>query len=195
MIANTLFAAGTVRAVELRADDIPALQRFFEQNPDYFICVNGQPAVANEAHEEFHSSLPEGWSFTRKSILGFVDEAGTMVGMANIISDFLAPGVWHIGLYMVATNLHGRGTARALHERMENWMREAGAHWLRLGVVAGNMRAERFWERLGFVEVRQRHGIAMGSRVNTVRVMAKPLGPATLTEYLALVSRDRPEWP
>jgi hypothetical protein len=35
----------------------------------------------------------------------------------------------------------------------------------------------------------------MGDKVNNVRVMAKPLAGATLSEYLGLVVRDRPESP
>jgi hypothetical protein len=33
----------------------------------------------------------------------------------------------------------------------------------------------------------------MGQRVNTLRVMAKPLAGGTLEQYTALVIRDRPE--
>ena len=62
-----------------------------------------------------------------------------------------------------------------------------------LGVVEGNSRAQRFWERRGFVDVRKRNGVEMGARSNTIRVVAKPLDGGTLQEYLALVARDRPE--
>jgi len=62
-----------------------------------------------------------------------------------------------------------------------------------LGVVEGNTRAERFWEKAGFVQVRKRYSVEMGNLVNTLRIMAKPLAGGTLAEYLALVSRDRPE--
>ena len=41
-------------------------------------------------------------------------------------------------------------------------------------MVAGNARAEKFWESAGFVEVRRRDGVAMGRKVNAVRVMVKP---------------------
>jgi RimJ/RimL family protein N-acetyltransferase len=116
-----------------------------------------------------------------------------MIGMANIVSDLLAPRVWHIGLFMVATGLHGSGAAYALYRHLEHWAFDLGARWLRLGVVEGNTRAERFWERCAFVDVRKRDAVAMGKRINTLRVMAKPLAGGTLDKYLALVARDRPE--
>ena len=64
--------------------------------------------------------------------------------------------------------------------------------WMRLGVVAGNGRAERFWEKCGFVEVRRREELMMGAKINTVRVMVKPLAGGALPDYLAAVKRDNP---
>ena len=55
----------------------------------------------------------------------------------------------------------------------------------------GNTRAEQFWERCGYHEVRRREGIPMGVRVNDVRVMVKPLAEGSIADYLAQVARDR----
>ena len=191
--AITLFAAGAYRAVELGAEDVPDLQRFFDLNPEYFLAVGGQPATLAEAHQEIHGALPAGWPYTKKWSIGFVDGSGALIGMADVVSNLLAPGVWHIGLFIVATALHGRGAAQALYHELERWSRERGAQWLRLGVVEGNARAERFWIRCAYVEVRKRDNFEVGTLVRTVRVMAKPLAGGTLAEYLALVARDRPE--
>ena len=189
----TLFVAEAFRAVELGAEDVAALQRFFDENPEYFVLVTGQPPHAAEAHDEIHDTLPEGWSYTKKWVVGFVDEAGSLIGMANVVSDILAPHVWHIGLFIVATRLLGTGVAQRLYARLERWARDHGAHWLRLGVVEGNMRAERFWQRSGFGEARKRDGVQIGPRTHTIRVMMKPLAGGNLQEYLALVARDRPD--
>jgi len=116
-----------------------------------------------------------------------------MVAMANVVSDLLAPGVWHIGLLIVATARHGTGEARVLYRGLESWAASNGASWLRLGVMQGNVRAERFWERLGFIQSRTRSGVQMGRLTHTVRVMVKPLTGGTLEHYLSLVRRDRPE--
>jgi GNAT superfamily N-acetyltransferase len=191
--STELFGAGAIRAIELGDADTVRLQRFFELNPAYFIDVSGQPPSSGEAHDEIHGLLPAGWTFTKKWIVGFVDERDALVAMANVVSDLLAPSVWHIGLFIVATRLHGDGMAQSLYGGLEGWMRSLGAQWLRLGVVHGNARAERFWERLGYVDVRERKGVEMGARVNTIRVMAKPLAGGTIPQYLALVARDRPE--
>ncbi|MCV2358223.1 GNAT family N-acetyltransferase [Paucibacter sp. TC2R-5] len=180
---------------ELQLEDIPALQVFFDANPEYFLAVGGEPAAPNLANEEFHELPPPELSYKRTYYLAFVPTtaAEPWRAIAQLTSDLMAEGVCHIGLFIVATSRHGQGDAQALFECIERWAASQGARWLRLGVVVGNVRAERFWASQGFVELRQRHGVPSGSRLNSIRVMLKPLAGATQAEYLALVARDRPD--
>ena len=97
-----------------------------------------------------------------------------------------------MGLFLVPERLHGTGFAQCAYAALEAWMAAAGARWLRLGVVQGNDRAERFWRSRGYRVVRERDGVAMGRKVNRLLVMAKPLAGETLDDYFALVERDRP---
>ena len=193
MSDTVLFACDAVRAIELAERDLPALQRFFEANADYFELVNGAPPPPGEAAEEMHGALPPGWPYTKKWIIGLQDDAGSMRAMANVVSDLLAPDVWHIGTYIVAQPWRGTGAARRWYDALEAWSRVNRARWMRLGVVAGNARAEAFWTACGYREVRLREGIEMGARVNTVRVLVKPLVGDALDDYFARVPRDRPE--
>lgn len=80
-----------------------------------------------------------------------------------------------------------------MYDRLEAWMQTNGAEWLRLGVVKGNAKAERFWEKMGYMQVRERHDVPSGIQVNTLRVMVKPLAGGSLAEYLSKVERDRLE--
>ena len=184
-----------LHTVELTSEHGPLLQQFFEANPENFLAIQGEPAHPNEAHEEIHGQLPEGWDFTKKWVIGYLDENGLVAAMANIISDILAVGVWHIGLFMVATSLYGTGTAYVLYHGLESWAMSNGANWLRLGVVKGNVRAEHFWEHLGYIQARTREGFIIGGQANTLRVMFKPLAGGTSDQYLSLIERDRPETP
>lgn len=184
---------GSVSVVELQAENAARLQVLFEDNADYFNAIQGAPASPTEALDELTEPLPEGWSFTRQYRLGWQDRSGALHAMANITSDLLAVGVWHIGLFMLQKARHGTGDARRIFQSIEEWALGQGAHWLRLGVVAGNERAERFWRSSGFVECRTREGVEMGGQLNTVRVMVKPLRGGTLADYVQAVPRDRPE--
>jgi hypothetical protein len=130
--------------VELGSGDEPLLQRFFEENPDYFIAVQGAPAAGTEAHKEIHDELASGWNFTKKWVLGYRAGDGPLAAMVNVTTDMLASGVWHIGLFIVATPRRGSGEAHVLISGIEQWAPTHGAEWLRLGVVQGNARAERF---------------------------------------------------
>jgi GNAT superfamily N-acetyltransferase len=183
----------TLRIIELTPDHAPLLQEFFDANPAYFLATSGAPAGPGEALEEITSELPAGLSFTRKWVMGYANEEGALVAMANIITDLLAASVFHVGTFIVATERHGTGDAQALYQGLEGWAASNGAAWMRLGVVEGNTRAERFWASQGYLAVRQHPNYQMGNRSVTVRTMVKPLSGGTLAAYLTLVPRDQPE--
>ena len=77
-----------------------------------------------------------------------------------------------------------------MYDALERWMRSGGARWLRLGVIADNPRAGRFWEKAGYREIRTREAVRMGQRTHLLRVMMKPLAGGSDDEYLQLVPRD-----
>lgn len=189
----TLFATDRFSARMASEADVPALQTFFEANPGYFVTVNGVPVRPDEARQEFDDEPPPHMPYTDRSLLMIDAPDGTLLGMVHVLSDFLAAGVWHIGLFIVATPLHGSGIASEIYGALETWMVASGAQWSRLGAVVGNARAERFWHRCGYVELRQRRDVQMAARVNDVRVMVKPLAGGQFGDYLSRVPRDHPD--
>lgn len=181
-----------VSVIELDVAQVGLLQTLFEDNAEYFHAIQGAPATPSEAYDELTEQLPAGWSFTRQYRLGWQDRSGALRATANITSDLLATGVWHIGLFMLAKARQGSGDAQKLYRALEAWALTQGAHWLRLGVVVGNERAERFWRASGFIECRTREGVEMGAQVNTIHVLVKPLRGGNLEDYLQAVPRDHP---
>ena len=79
-----------------------------------------------------------------------MDVHGALVAMANIISDLLAPSVFHVCTFIVATERHGNGDAQVLYAGLEQWAARNGAAWLRLGEAAAKMAGER---HLGHAEL------------------------------------------
>jgi len=185
------FACGTFTAREVTPAQLPELQRFYEANPRYFVLADGAPPGPASARESLHGLPPMEWPFTRKLLVAFRSPEGAIVGVADVIADLFSKGVWHLGFFMVDDRLHGSGVPHALYAHLEAWMRAQGARWLRLGVVRGNGRAERFWEKVGYADVLERRDYPQGNKRHTLRVMAKPLAGGSLDEYRALVPRDR----
>ncbi|MDZ7812891.1 MAG: GNAT family N-acetyltransferase [Ideonella sp.] len=190
---TTLFGTPGFHARPLRRDEVLALQALFDTSPEYFQIVNGRNANHDEAAEEFDELPPPDMPFGGRWCLGLYTDEHELIGVAIGLSDFLAPQVWHLGLFWLATPWHGRGVAAPLYRALEAWAQASGAHWMRLGVVVGNARAEAFWLSVGYAEVKRREAVDMGGRLNDLRVMVKPLGlGATLANYLDKVARDRP---
>lgn len=139
-----------LHTVELTPERAPLLQRFFDANPAYFLATSGVPAGPGEALEEITEGLPPEMPYTRKWVVGYAGADGELVAMANVITDLLAPTIDHLGTFIVGTAHHGSGLAQALHRGLLAWSVAHGAAWMRLGVVQGNARAERFWAREGY---------------------------------------------
>ncbi len=191
--SGALFVTPGFYARELDTADLPALQALFDANPEYFLAVCGRRAGPDEARAEFEQMPPAEVSWSRRWFAGLYTRARVLQGLAVVASDLPAAGVWHVALFLLATPLHGTGAAQEVYGALEAWARDAGARWLRLGVVQGHARAERFWEGRGFREVRQRPDTDTGGRLNTVRVLVKPLAGGELGDYLSLAPRDRPD--
>ena len=118
---SPVFRAGPYHATELASHDVSRLQAFLDANPAYSLAVEGRRPPPDAAQTEFDERPPAGFPYTRRWLLGFDDKTadGTLMGVADIVSDLLAPRVWHIGLFIVATALHGGGAARALYAALE----------------------------------------------------------------------------
>ena len=159
----------SLSTIELALDKAPQLQEFFDSSEAYFLATSGEAAAPNEALKEIASRVPQDWGHTKKWAVGYVDHRDALVAMAKVITDLLANSVFHIGTFIGATNRHGSGDAQILYAGLERWSHDNGAAWMRLGVVSGNTRAERFWSSLGYFSVRWRDGVEMGRRAVSVQ--------------------------
>ncbi len=175
----------------LTMGDVETLQRFYRQNPDYAFAVTGEPPTDKDAEEDINASLPDGWAYSQKWFIAYVNGSGEIEAVVDVVADLLASSVWHIGFFMIARHRYGSGDAQTLLASLASWITGHGGRWLRLGVVVGNHRAERFWEKQGFQQVCLRHKVPFGWRTNTVRVMVKPLAGEAMNKYLRLVERDQ----
>ena len=192
-VTPPLFQGPGWRVDALTAAQVALLQALFDANPGYFQAINGRRAAPDEAQTEFDELPPPHLPFRQRWVGGVFDNAGTLVGTLLVVADLGTVGVWHIALLLIDQVRHGSGLAAQVVAGLQHWAVAQGAQWLRLGVVVGNARAERFWQRQGFQPARLRRGVDTGGRLNDVQVMVKPLTGGTLATYLRLVPRDHPD--
>jgi ribosomal protein S18 acetylase RimI-like enzyme len=182
------------RAVEANRSALPELQAFYEANPGYWLIAYGHPPRPEDAANDFDARPPAEMPYGE--VLSWLireQPSQRVIGEVSVVVDLLAPGVIHLGFFIVDSTRHGTGFASEVYRGYERWAIEHGARWLRLGVVAGNHRAHAFWRRHGYVEVRRRENYVIGERAHSLIVMAKPVGANTIADYLAAVPRDRPD--
>lgn len=189
-----VIAGGRWLAVEIGVADAPALQAFYDANPHYSEMLQGAPWRADAARQELTERPPADWPQGPSRFWAVVErETGRWLAYVSFVEDLLAEHVWHGAFFLVATAEHGSGFAAELYEAWESHAREHGARWLRLGVMTTNARGVAFWKRRGYVEVKQREQGAEGERRHRTSVQVKPIGDATVAEYLEKVARDRPD--
>ena len=179
-----------VLAERSSADEV---QAFYEANPEYWRITHGHAPPPGEAAQGFDFRPPAEMPYRDWQIWLIRDRTSRqIVGELSVGIDLLARGVFHLGFFIIESARQGSGLAGEVHAAYESWALAQGARWLRLGVVAANTRAEAFWRRQGYIEVRRREGYALGSLMHQLIVMVKPVPPNILADFLLAVPRDRP---
>lgn len=180
-----------MRTVLLGEDDAALVQSFYDANPDYFVLLSGRPASPGAALIDLRAFPAQDFSDARKHFIGVLGASGQLLAVADIIENYPAPAVWHLGFFIVTTALHRTGFAQRWLYQLEVWTQSQGAQYLRLGVAQVNLRGRRFWEKTGFVPATVRRGVDLGGHVHDVQTMVKPLDRADMATYYALAPRDR----
>jgi GNAT superfamily N-acetyltransferase len=169
------------------------LQAFYDANPEYWKLTHGHGPQPNAAEEGFDVQPPADMTYTSlPDWLIRLRGSDRIVGQVAVATDLMAAGVTHLGFFMIETARHASGFGDELYAAYERWAIDQGARWLRLGVVERHFRAQRFWQRHGYIEVCRRRDYALGDLRHTLLVMVKPIASDSLDAYLERVPRDRP---
>ena len=188
------FTMGEFVAQAAQREDIADIQAFTESNPEYWLLTHGHPPAPDDAAANFDRRPPADMGYSEH--LSFLVRHGSsreVVAQIDVAADLLAAGVYHLGFFMTATRMRGTGFAHRLYEAYEQWAIDRGARWLRLGVVELNRRAEAFWRRAGYLELKREDDYILGDRSHVLITMVKPMRGETLRDYLDAVPRDRTE--
>ena len=164
------------------------LQAFHEANAQYWWLTHGHGPAPDDAAAAFDKGPPPHMSF-RAHPWSWARDRRThaILGQFRYVIDLMAPGVWHLGFFMVDAGLHGSGFALDLYERYEALAAAGGARWLRLSVVEANPRARRFWLARGYADVKCTTGAVLGDLSHVQFTMVKALQEGSLAECLEAV--------
>lgn len=131
---------------ELSVADQPAIDDLFARSAD-FTAVDPHARPDHVLHHLPADAVPE-----REHSFGFFRE-GQLLGIMGMLCGYREEKDWWIGLLLLDPSLRGEGIGHAAVEEAMRWARAsnvARAMWL---VVAfDNTRAQKFWQREGFVE-------------------------------------------
>ena len=154
----------TIRPLDA-ASDLPLVEGFHREAPDYWLFAEGCAPDAAKA-SAFFTDGPPGCDPARSHRLGLF-EGDRLAGVAELSFGFPQPEDAYLGLMILAPRLQGRGHGARFLTHIEALARAARAPRLFLAVLEANTRARTFWEREGFAATGlSRHDAGTGHRVH-----------------------------
>lgn len=140
----------TVRTLD--EADIPLLLRLGASNPQFFRYSSG----ANTA-EEYRLAItvaPPGIPPEQKYYVGLFD-GETLVAALDLIDGYPDRGTAFLGFFMVAAERSGKGVGSAIISELMAYLKSRGFRRVRLGIDKGNPQSSHFWQKNGFVILRE----------------------------------------
>lgn len=140
-----------------RRDDAAAAAALWMRSAEEHTVYDPVYATSPDAEKIMRRFLAD-LSSSSHSCLFVAEESGEVVGfLSGEIregSPAFSPKTWAAVEDIYVTHEHrSRGLGRALVEACAEWARDKGANGVSLQVAAGNERARKFYETLGFREV------------------------------------------
>lgn len=158
------------RISRLSDRDAAHVQDLYERCSDYHQLEEGGPTRPGAA-EHLLTSLPPGKTAADKYVLGVHSPEGGLLGVLDLIQDFPGEREWWLGLLMLDPAARAAGLGTRLFHALERAVAAEGGTAIYLGVLEHNARAERFWRRLGFVELRRQDYTSAAGHPSRVIVM------------------------
>jgi RimJ/RimL family protein N-acetyltransferase len=165
----------------LTREDVPQLQAFLERCSGYYELCEGGPTPPNAAELELEE-LPPG--YPRDDHFPFLvrDAAGEIVALVNFFRNYPREHQWWLGFHIVDPAHRNQGLGERLLRGAEEFMLADGAEVLQLAVSQYNPAGERFWRRMGFIEIERQPHTTVLKKQSVVLIMRKTLvlpgGPA-----------------
>ncbi|BCM89734.1 hypothetical protein IAD21_01581 [Abditibacteriota bacterium] len=172
--AEFAVASPSLHARKLTLDDAEILQKLYEQCHDYAVLEQGFPYAPTSALDEF-GALPPGKTLADKFLFGLFDEQGTIIGLIESIRYYPDDITWWLGLMLLAPQHRRKGLGTEFYKAFENWAANEGAHHIQLAALEENESGQRFWQSLGFREIRRTEPKPYGNKHHKLIVMQRTI--------------------
>ena len=149
------------------------MQELLERCADFSQLIEGEPPSPHAA-QDLQADLPFLNDLADKFLYGiFLENA--MVGVLDAFRNHPQGGVWWIHLLLLEPDQRGRGIGMQALNTFTALAGEQGALMFRLGAVEENVRALKFWRRMGFELVEKSRPRLFGQKQHVVWTMRKDL--------------------
>ncbi len=136
---------------------------------DYYYLHCGVSPEEREVYEIF-DDLPPNKGYEDKFVLGVYDPQFKLVGVLDVIRDYVDKGEWTIGLILLDPSNRGRGLGKTVHEALIDWAKGLGAKSFRIGVIEENLTGQHFWKATGYKKIKD-VSMTLTKKTHTVNVM------------------------
>ncbi len=155
--------------------DLNILQVLCEDCIDYYEMNGGKKEDLVNAAKDLFNDLPPGKELKDKRIIGLFDNENRLIGIIEYIMGFPEVKTWYIGQMMISQKIRENGLGeKFLKEYLKN-IQNCDVKKSRLGVLQENVKAYRFWYKMGFETVEIRDNYEIGDKVTKALIMEKVL--------------------
>ena len=166
-----------LKPIHTSSYDLALLQRLLEQAPRYAQIATLKP-VSPSAAADILAALPPGKTYRDKFVLGVFNDY-KLVGCIDLIRGYPSESVAYVGLLLIAEPYEGSGFGAQAFERVFDVV----ASWptctaIKIGVLANNEKAVRFWSKLGFAPTGESKPYQCGRVHTEVLMYQRPLAAA-----------------
>lgn len=128
------------------------------------------PLVSKQSIIDDMNALPPNKDIKDKYYLGYY-ENNKLIAVIDLIMDYPEESIAFIGFFMVDTSVQNAGVGSGIIDELCEYLLSIKIKNIRLGYVKGNIQAENFWHKNGFVE----NGDTFGTDNYTVIVAQRRL--------------------
>jgi GNAT superfamily N-acetyltransferase len=163
---------------QLTPDDEAAVRRLYARSRAFFELISGKEA-GNDAPERLFVGRPAGLPQENKVVLGIYQDE-QLAGVFDILLGYPNAETGFIGLFLLDPDYRGVGLGSRAYIRVEAWFQQWGLTEVQLGVQMNNADGRRFWEKHGFVYVKDVPLLGDDAANAEVHFFRKTLVPAEI---------------